>query len=235
MKSKEFSDSFDAMLNSYNIQTGSNIVLDEYEKSLFLTQAQEQLVIELYTGRNDKGNSFEETEELRAYLKDLIKTEDLIEADNEFITTNKIKGISKHSKFYVLPTDILFITYEATTIDSSTAGCKGGAEIQVIPVTQDEFHRIKNNPFRQPNERKALRLDNGSNIAEIVAKYKIGNYTIRYIKRPDPIILADFDDEVKINNSSSITKCELNPIMHRPILERAVQLALAYKSINRKE
>jgi hypothetical protein len=50
------------------------VVLDEYEKSLFLTQAQEEIVINLYNGKNPYGDSFESTEELRRYLDELVKT-----------------------------------------------------------------------------------------------------------------------------------------------------------------
>ena len=57
MTTKEFSDAIDSLLMPHNI------TLDEYEKSLFLTQAQEQIVIELYSGRSNKVSSFESTEE----------------------------------------------------------------------------------------------------------------------------------------------------------------------------
>ena len=73
MTTKEFSDAFDTMLNSYS-DFSSILAFDEYEKSLFLTQAQEQLIVELYSGRNNKALSFEMTEELRSSLKGLIKT-----------------------------------------------------------------------------------------------------------------------------------------------------------------
>nr|DAU83982.1 MAG TPA: hypothetical protein [Crassvirales sp.] len=39
MNTTEFSNEFDVLLSSFT--TGNSIVLDEYEKSVFLTQAQE--------------------------------------------------------------------------------------------------------------------------------------------------------------------------------------------------
>ncbi len=41
---------------------------------LFLTNAQEEIVIDMYNGKNPFGDSFERTEEIRRYLSTLIKT-----------------------------------------------------------------------------------------------------------------------------------------------------------------
>ena len=233
MTTKEFSDAFDTLINSYGTRINfgdaapSALAFDEYEKSLFLTQAQEQIVTELYTGRNNKSSSFEETEELRSNLKGLIKTVTLSESSNEF------KGISKYSKFFNLPDDILFITYESAVLSDDNAGCKNGSEISVVPVTQDEFNRTMNNPFRWASERRALRLDNGLNVAEVVTKYNIKDYTIRYLSKPTPIVLTNLG-EVSIDGTSKITECKLNSAMHRYILERAVALAIASRGIQSK-
>ena len=173
MTTKEFSDAFDTFLSGLgDPATMSGIVFDEYEKSLFLTQAQEQLVIELYTGRNSKASSFEETEEVRSNLRSLIRTATLTESSG-------YNGISKYSKFFVLPEDVLFITYESATLDDDNAGCKNESKIPIIPVTQDEFYSIINNPFRGLSNRRALRLDNGLDVVEIVTKYNIKKYTVR--------------------------------------------------------
>ena len=239
MTTKEFSDAFDTLLSGYSSQAGfgdsssrADIVLDEYEKSLFLTQAQEQLVIELYTGRTDKSASFEKTEELRSNLRPLIKTATLAES------VESHNGISKHSKFFSLPSDVLFITYESAILDDESAGCKNGSELLVTPVTQDEFYRVMNNPFRQASKRKALRLDNGLDILEIISKYNIKDYTIRYLSKPSPIVLADFTevsvDGVSVDGVSEITECKLDSAMHRSILERAVALAIASRGIQNR-
>lgn len=78
MNLKEFSDQFDTLLDSYklkekfgDIEDLYTIKLDEYEKSVFLTNAQSDLIIDLYTGRSQIGNSYEQTEELRRYLSNL--------------------------------------------------------------------------------------------------------------------------------------------------------------------
>ena len=74
MTTEEFSNEFDALLNSYlvtgefgKVENLSTIKLDEYEKSVFLTRAQEEIIISFYNGKNPFKDSFEKTEEIRRY------------------------------------------------------------------------------------------------------------------------------------------------------------------------
>lgn len=225
MTTEEFSNEFDTLLNSYSTieafgKTPSTVELDEYEKSVFLTNAQEEIVISMYNGKNPFGDSFERTEEIRRYLSDLIKT---------YTTTDKkvgYTGLSKSSVFFELPDDLWFITYEAVNLKDDGLGCMSGEDISVIPITQDEYHRIRKNPFRDTNERRALRLDLSGKVVEIVSKYNVESYLVRYLSRPAPIILTDLTDNLSINGISVKTECELNPVIHRAILERAVKLAI---------
>lgn len=231
MTTEEFSNEFDTLLNSYSNTekfgiTHSTIELDEYEKSVFLTKAQEDVVIDMYNGKNTFGDSFEKTEEIRRYLSSLIKT---------YTTSTKeiiYKGLSKHSVFFKLPEDLWFITYEAVDLKDDGLGCKSGEDVCVTPVTQDEYHRIRKNPFRGSNERRALRLDLNEEVVEIVSKYNVASYLVRYLSRPNPIILTDLPSDLSINGINKKTECELNPAIHRSILEKAVKLAIISKSIN---
>jgi hypothetical protein len=90
---------------------------------------------------------------------------------------------------------------------------------------------VRNNPFRGPNTRRVLRLDKGNTEVELVSNNTIGKYTIRYVKKPDPIILVDLIDET-IDGVSTAQTCKLNKSIHRDILDRAVKLALTSKVIN---
>lgn len=225
MTTEEFSNEFDTLLNSYSTieafgKTPSTIELDEYEKSVFLTNAQEEIVIGMYNSKNPFGDSFERTEEIRRYLSGLIKT---------YTTTDKkvgYTGLSKSSVFFELPDDLWFITYESVNLKDDGLGCMSGEDISVIPITQDKYHRIRKNPFRGTNERRALRLDLSDKVVEIVSKYNVESYLVRYLSRPTPIILTDLTDNLSINGISVKTECELNPVIHRAILERAVKLAI---------
>jgi hypothetical protein len=233
MTLQEFSNQFDTMLNSYAHKIGfgdqvsmADVALDEYEKSVWLTKAQEELVISCYNGKNAFGDSFESTEELRRYLSNLV-TEDSIDPITSSIGTPL--GMDSKSKFFTLPDDLWFITYEDVT--TSDGGCGNGGKMDVYPVTQDEYLKIKRNPFRGANNRRALRLDLADGVVEVVCKYNVTNYYIRYIRKPSPIILEDLPDNLTIEGSNCSTPCELHEALHQRILERAVRLALQSKGI----
>lgn len=230
MSTEEFSNEFDVLVQSFTqnvkfVNTDS-IAFTEYEKSVFLTKAQEQLVIELYNGKNPYNDSFEKTEEIRRYLNFLVKTANLNPSTDEELNNNKI---TNKSFIFSLPDDLLFITYEF--VDTTSTTCGNISDVQVYPVTQDQFHRIKNNPFRA-SKRRVLRLDAGNNIVELVSNNAITNYKIRYLSKPQPIILQDLFDNLTIDGFSVKTECQLHSSLHRLILERAVRIGLLSKSIN---
>lgn len=223
MTNKEFSDGFSTLLNSFGITP--NITLDEYEKSTFLTNAQEQLIIDIYSGRNIiYGKSFEQTEEIRRYLSNLVET---------YETSTKVTGklgLSQDSVFFEIPQDTWFITYEVALLKDSRLGCLDGIEASVVPLPQDDLYRAKDNPFRGPSKDRVLRFDIKSDLAELISKYNVDKYLMRYISQPTPIILVDLPDGLSINGISTESECVLNPVVHRAILERAVQLAIISKT-----
>lgn len=230
MTVEEFSNEFDILVDSYrrfkdfdNKEELDSLDFNEFEKSVFLTKAQEEIVIDLYNGKNPFEDSFEKTEEIRRYLSDLIKT---------YVTSDKVDGytgLSKNSVFFELPENLWFITYESVDLKDDGLGCMNGEEISVIPVTQDDYSRISDNPFKGANERRVLRLDLSNKAVEIISKYNVSKYLVRYLARPNPIILINLPDGLTINDESTKTECMLNPAIHRAILEKAVQLALISK------
>lgn len=236
MNTQEFSYAFDTLLNSYALKSQfgdqtslATISLDEYEKSVFLTKAQEEIIVNLYNGRNAYGESFETTEEMRRYLETLVQTKVYsIEEKSEGT------GVSEDSIFFILPEDLAFITMEQIQYDDESLGCYNEKTASVYPVTQDEYNKIKNNPFRGPTKYKAIRLDSGKNKVELISKYKIKKYMLRYLAKPTPIILVDLPEDVSINGKQSRTDCALNSVLHNIILDRAVQLAAISKGINIK-
>lgn len=223
MTPQEFSSEFDILYN--NIMSNKAPGLDDYEKSFFLTQAQEILVLTYYNGNNPSNDSFEKTEEIRRYL-DALVTKETPKAENS--KESKERDGFYHTKFSI-NNNLWFITYESVVTNDNTIPCynKNGKELMVIPVTQDNYYRIVRNPFRGPNDRRVLRLDVGKNKVEIVSKYKIDSYTVKYIKQPEPIILSDLPEGLSINNKNKTSNCELNPAIHRIILDNAVKLAIA--------
>jgi hypothetical protein len=234
MTLEEFSNGFDTLVNSYKRfkdfdkqEQLDSIEFDEFEKSFYLTKAQEEVVINFYNGKNSYGDSFESTEEMRRCLEGLIRTK--VYSDEEQVDCS---GVSVNSVFYQLPEDVAFITMEQIIYDDTDLGCYNGSTAAVYPITQDEYSRIKNNPFRGPTKYKALRLDTGNNTVELISKYRIGKYLLKYLSKPEPIILEDLPNGLTIGGRGEYSECELNSILHNTILERAVQMALKAKGIS---
>ena len=233
MTREGFSHGFDVLLDSFSRRdafgtTDADIRLNEHEKSVFLTEAQEVVVLSLYNGKNPDRESFEQTEELRRYLAPLVKEAELspIETSN-----GKPLGLESYSKFFTLPDDLWFITFERVLVAGEE--CDSRANLDVYPVRQDEYHKIRKNPFRGANGKRALRLDLSENVVEIISKNGCTSYYVRYLKKLKPIILVDLkSDGLTINGISEATDCELHESLHQRILELAVQMALRSKGIN---
>jgi len=236
MTNEEFSNGFDILVNSYRRfkdfdkqESLDSIEFNEYEKSVHLTNAQEELVVNFYNGKNPYGDSFESTEEMRRYLDALVKTKVFTMAD-----ALRGIGVSTNSVLFQLPDDLAFITMEQITYDDEKLGCYNGSTADVYPVTQDEYSRVKDNPFRGPTKYKAIRLDSGDKTVELVLKYAIKEYLIKYLSKPEPIILETLPNGLTIEGASEQTECKLNSVLHHTILERAVQMALQSKGISVK-
>ena len=235
MNVEQFSNEFDTLVNAYardfvfgEDTSPVDIRVDEYEKSLFLTKAQKELVIDYYSGQNTYNLSFEEKEIIREALDTLVKT----------ITPEPVENASEHildskqKTFYRLPADLLYIIFEEVKFSSYLSGCKGGNTALVVPSTHDEvWHRLQN-PFRGPNNKRVLRLNAENNLVELISDYPIGSYLLRYVEEPKPIILTDLPDGLSIEGISAKTECALPSILHHKILDVAVRMALQSKSIS---
>lgn len=222
MTNLEFSLEFDILWN--NIMSNQAPGLNSYEKSVFLTQGQEAIVIGLYTGKI--GESFESTEASTDYISNLVKQVTITESESE---SENLNGLDPRSKFFKIPEDVWFKTGEIAIIEDDSLTCNQSSEREadVIPVTQDTLYRTKNSPFRGPNNRRVLRLTYSDNLIELISKYNIKSYTVRYLTQPSPIILETLPDGLTINGESQEQECKLNPAIHRAILEKAVSIAKA--------
>lgn len=220
MDVQELSNLFDTLLQPYITKDvlgeQNTLVFDEYEKSVFLTKAQEQIVLELY-------QELEQSEENRKYLSNLIKTGNYVPVgeQDETLINNTFKSYKVK-----IEDSILFMIYEQCTL-SDENNCINNKIVSVVPTIHDDLDKVLKNPFKSPNSRKVIRLDFDSKI-ELISKYNISNYKIRYLKRPNPIILVTLED-LNIDKKQEVSNGETNPILHERIVQRAVQLAVQSK------
>lgn len=221
MTTEEFSNEFDTLLDSFN-KDGNNLKLDEYEKSVYLTAAQEELVISYYNGANSTNTIYEKDEEVRSYLTNLVT----ISTIDNFNKSDNVQD----AVIAVLNNDLLYIIQESVVFNDTSITCNPNDDIQVVPVKWDYYSRIIKNPFKRYNKKRVLRLDGGNNNVLLCSKYNIGKYIVKYIRKPNPIILIDLPSHLSINNTDKVTECELNPILHRQILLKAMQLAVVSKA-----
>ena len=222
MDVQELSNLFDTLLQPFivkdNFGEQNTLAFDEYEKSIFLTKAQEQIVLELY-------QELEQSEEVRKYLSNLIKTDNYVPVgeQDETLINNNFKSYKVE-----ISNDILFMIYEQCTL-SDENNCINNKIVSVVPTIHDDLDKVLKNPFKSPNSRKVIRLDFDNKI-ELISKYNISNYKVRYLKKPNPIILVTLEDNLSINNGDTkVSNGETNPILHERIVQRAVQLAVQSK------
>lgn len=216
-RNQQMYDDFQLVYN--NLASNLAPGLDIFEISLYLTKAYYSYVISLY-------NQYEKSESARKALIDLVRHSNITPASSQ-ASQDKI---SKDSTFFSLPDDVFRVVYEAIEMDDSTdtPACLKNKIIQVTPITHDEFHSVYNNPFRF-NKRHALRMDidiNSQRFAEIISTDShIRYYIIRYIKKPDPIILDNLSGTNKIEGYQTPKECELNKIYDKDIVRLAAQMA----------
>jgi hypothetical protein len=222
----EFSNEFDILYD--NISSSSAPGLDLYEKSVYLTTAQFELVKAAYCGYNPLKRSFEGDEQKRRELSELVK--DFKSA--AFLTS--AKSLSTKSKLVNIPADVMYIVYESADLLDN---CGTRITVEVNPISYDDLNASMKNPFRKPNGKRVFRLDISKDAAsknvELVSEVSLLGYSMRYVKYPLPIVLADFELDanlvglgLKVNNANTIKQCELDESIHREILNRAVELAI---------
>lgn len=231
MTLQEFSNGFDLLYN--NITSNKAPGLNEYEKSILLTKAQETLVTDFYKG-NFNLDTFESTEDVSKYLSNLIEAKILTIEDVDVTLFDK--RINDKSILFKSPDDMLFITYEYVIMNNykliNGFDIPYKVKVEVLPTTQDSFNATYKNPFKFIPDKRVLRLLFQNRIEIFLPpdtkdiKYSLDSYYIRYIKKPQPIILENLSDyKITIEGVSEKTDCKLDSSFHKFILEKAVLLA----------
>lgn len=238
MTVEEFSNEFDILYN--NITSNQAPGLDEYEKSVFLTKAQDQIVKAYFNPKlNKTQEGFDASERRQIDFSMLIRVETFSQSDK--LEAAKLDTKSNSKAVNLKGLDILFILSEFIKTTANKI-------LVVEPLAYKEYSKLMMKPYKRPLKNQAWRLlnsaaDSQSNIglySDLIVGFgeDIASYTIRYVKRPEPIILQDLEDGLTIggvgaekngDDAGKVLKreCELDPILHQEILQRAVELAKA--------
>lgn len=247
MTTEEFSNTFDTLLNSFNTQANfgeaaskREIVLDEYEKSVLLTQAQD-IIVKTYFDRtlNNQAQGFDDTTRRQIDFSSLTTVKTLSP-----YTANDSAPYDSRGILYGIPSDVLVVLNEKLEYYSKTGDKKLVGIATIVPINYKEYDRSMSKAYNQPLKRQAWRLFQtdvqatqpmvNAEVIPIDNAYKKATmdivYKMRYIRRPRPIVLVDFKDDttdwVDIDGVNERTECELNPIVHMDILNKAVELAI---------
>lgn len=236
MTPEEFSDQFDVLYN--NIASNKAPGLDEYEKSVFLTKAQDDIIKSYFDPRLNKSQLDFEGNRLRDTIFGvLIKHLQLSSYSGDFSVSGfDNRGNVKCITSDKLPKDLMITLNESITVTRNNKDIR----LTVIPITYTDYERLMSKPYKRPNRYQAWRLsvfvndnsDTNPINVEIIPGPKdvLKYYNLRYIKRPKPIITADLSDDIdgiSIGGLNVKTACELNEAVHNDILQRAVELAKA--------
>lgn len=228
------SEQFDLLYN--NITSNQAPGISEYEKSVFLTKAEKEIV-KNYFSPNSKGNSlqqgFDDSAKRQADFSTLLITKTCA-PQASFPDSNRLDS---RSKLYQYPDDVFIVINETISLSNSDSRTK---MLQVIPLRYDEYTRLMSKPYKRPLKNQAWRLMNSGSVSnsgqstkyvEIIVNSwdedNLGDYSVRFIKTPPPILLADFTaDGLSIDGVSTRSdNCAIDPILHEDILQRAVELA----------
>lgn len=149
MTNSELSNEFDVLYN--NITSNQAPGLNGYEKSVFLTKAQSQLVNEYFNSRTDGfGGGFDGSQKRQYDFSSLTRVSNLYELNTFKERISDIEKLDKRSKVFLFPKDYYLAVNEILT-DSKR-------QYSVIPISHIEYQRLMSKPYNFPIKRRAWRL-----------------------------------------------------------------------------
>lgn len=149
MKNPEFSAQFDVLYN--NITSNQAPGLDEYEKSVFLTKGQDEVIKNYFSPKgNPKQDGFDDSPKRQHDFSTLVQTKDL-----EPLVENISGGVGvfdHRGLDYIYQSDIFLVLneqlYNKTTNFIYT----------INPISFDEYNRLMQKPYKYPPKNQVWRL-----------------------------------------------------------------------------
>lgn len=149
MTIQEFSTEFDVLYN--NITSNQAPGLNEYEKSVFLTKAQSQLVIEYFNTRTDGfGGGFDGSQKRQYDFSGLVRVEKLFDVNTFKERIDSTKKLDRRSKVFLFPQNYFLAVNEILSDEKW--------QYSVIPLSYAEYQRLMMKPYNFPVKRAAWRM-----------------------------------------------------------------------------
>jgi len=235
MELLEISDLIDTKLNTFS----GGLSVDEYEKSLYLTQAQLMVYNEMLSAFESSGDL---SKEMEPFLKETILTTP-VETRTGITIASSI--------FFILPADVRKLVYEEVELSSQSSALLNGKIAKVIFSKLSDVSRKLRCPFNEPNYEEVIRVSAQDNITvtpgvdplpDIITidpvvellpptGAEIAQYRIKYLEKVPPIILEDLPDDLNIEGVSTATNSKYNSQRLNKIIDLAVTLILRDKSL----
>lgn len=159
MTTTEFSNQFDLLYN--NISSNQAPGLNEYEKSVFLTKAQDEIVKNYFQAESN-GNTikkgFDDTAIRQMDFSDLIVSKTILEetGDNAVPSVDPralVYKISKDDRVYIIINESLYLMANNKDGKLEVSGIR-----QVVPIKYTEYMRLMSKPFKEPLKYMAWRI-----------------------------------------------------------------------------
>lgn len=166
MEPQEFSDQFDVLYN--NIMSNAAPGLDEYEKSVFLTKAQDEVLKNYF---NPKGNKYElgfdGNEKRQIDFSTLIRTIKI--GSESIVDSNTIPALFPlgNNVLYKIPNNILLIINESLQVTRNSKP----KYLNVVPLGYTEYSRLMSKPYKRPLKNQAWRVITNSKLSSLGTDY----------------------------------------------------------------
>lgn len=184
MTASEFSQEFDILYN--NIASNQAPGLTEYEKSVFLTKAQDEIIKNYFTGKPN-GNKYQEGVEDSA--KRYSDFSCLITVANITQTTEQINTIDSRGIIIRLPDNLMISLNEKFTVKFNLMSktnqiikVLSNNTYQVVPITLAEYQKLMSKPSGDPLKRQVWKLmgnsNSGNGSIEIIPHWRDVSYIL---------------------------------------------------------
>ena len=185
MNPQEFSTEFDVLFN--NVTSNQAPGLNEYEKSVFLTKAQSQLVNEYFNSRTDGfGGGFDGSQKRQYDFSSITRIENLLEVNSFGERVTPAEKLDRRSRVFLFPQNYFLAVNEILSDDKW--------QYSITPISHSEYQRLMLKPYNFPVKRGAWRLITNKKVCNCVHEDPNGKDLGELVKKDEYTICTSWAD-----------------------------------------